>query len=94
MHFYTYLIHMSETFWVAIVAAAIGAVPPTLAALAAVRATKLVSVKADEIHTLTNSKMTAVKEELAEAKTEIINLQIALAASLEKKKGDSGQVAL
>jgi hypothetical protein len=93
MHFYTYLIHVSEPFWVAVIAAVIGAIPPTLAALAAVRQTKRISAKADEIHDLTNSKMTAVKDELTEAKTEIINLQIALAAAFENKKSDSGPVA-
>jgi len=73
--------------------ALITAVPPTLAALAALivgirnthKATAIIT-KADEIHTLTNSNLTAVKADLVAASERIKSLE-QLVASMAAQRG-------
>ncbi len=55
--------------------AVIAAIPPTLMALAAFVTSKQNGKKADQIHVLVNSNLTNVKQELSEAKEQIIALQ-------------------
>jgi hypothetical protein len=65
-----------------VVVALIVAIPPTIAALLAWSESKrttakadVIVAKADEIHTLTNSNLAAVKADLAMANSRIVSLE-------------------
>ena len=66
---------MSETTIVALVAAVLGAIPPTLVSLANFRRSRTLVSDVAVIHTLVNSNLTTIKQELAEAKEEIAALR-------------------
>jgi len=64
------------------------ALPPTLVALGALVVGVINSIKADKIHVLVNSNLTAVKADLAIANSQIQALQqmVVLQANLASKK--------
>lgn len=73
---------MTETTIIALVASALAALPPSLVAWAALRATKENGVKADslvekttEIHTLTNGSLSKVQASLETANEKISGLE-------------------
>ncbi len=61
---------MSDIVWVALIAS----VAPTIAAIAAWRASKRNGVKADQIHVLVNSNLERVQADLALANSRIAGL--------------------
>lgn len=64
-----------DEYMVPVIVAAIAGIPPTILAIATLIQSKKNGKKSDEIHVLTNSNLTKVKEDLVEAKEEIRGLK-------------------
>lgn len=75
-----------------VILALIAAVPPTLTAVAVLVISMRNSKKADAIHVLVNSKMTAVQAELAEAHRRVEQLEKVIL--MQKKIADEAHVKL